>query len=122
MNRAGVHCAGHEYNAAMLGKVNAGLSSETELAKSYGAFADAYREHQVLKETVLPGAQEAFEVAREGYKAGKFGYLEVLDAQRTLFEARKQSIQTMSVYYREMAVIDRLTAIHTLTTNEERNQ
>ena len=121
MNRAGVRRAGHEYNAAMLDKVNARLSSETELTKSYEAFSNAYREHQVLKETVLPGAQEAFDVAREGYKAGKFGYLEVLDAQRTLFEARKQSIQTMSDYYREMAVIDRLTAIHSLT-KEERNQ
>ena len=121
MNRAGVRRAGHEYNAAMLDKVNARLSSESELTKSYEAFSNAYREHQVLKETVLPGAQEAFDVAREGYKAGKFGYLEVLDAQRTLFEARKQSIQTMSDYYREMAVIDRLTAIHSLT-KEERNQ
>jgi cobalt-zinc-cadmium efflux system outer membrane protein len=121
MNRAGVRRAGHEYNAAMLDKVNARLSSETELTKSYEAVSNAYREHQVLKETVLPGAQEAFDVARKGYEAGKFGYLEVLDAQRTLFEARKQSIQTMSDYYREMAVIDRLTAIHSLT-KEERNQ
>lgn len=122
MNRAGVRRAGHEYNAAMLDKVNARLSSETELTKSYEAFSNAYREHEVLKGTVLPGAQEAFDVAREGYTAGKFGYLEVLDAQRTLFEARKQSIQTMLDYYREMAVIDRLTAIHALTTKEERNQ
>lgn len=121
MNRAGVRRAGHEYNAAMLDKVNARLLSETELTKAYESFSNAYREHQVLKETVLPGAQEAFDVAREGYKAGKFGYLEVLDAQRTLFEARKQSIQTMSDYYREMAVIDRLTAVHSLS-EKEKNQ
>lgn len=121
MNRAGVQRAGHEYNAAMLDKINARLSSETVLTRSYEALSNAYRENQVLKETVLPGAQEAFDVAREGYKAGKFGYLEVLDAQRTLFEARKQSIQTMSDYYREMAMIDRLTAVHALT-KEEINQ
>ena len=118
MNRAGVRRAGHEYNAAMLDKVNARLSSENDLVKSYEAFSSAYQEHLVLKETVLPGAQEAFDVAREGYEAGKFGYLEVLDAQRTLFEARKQSIQTMLDYYREMAVIDRLTAIHKSTKEE----
>jgi len=118
MNRAGVRRAGHEYNAAMLDKANATLSSETRLAQSYEALSNAYRENQVLKETVLPGAQEAFDVAREGYNAGKFGYLEVLDAQRTLFEARKQSIQTMFDYYRELAVIDRLTAVHAVAKKE----
>jgi cobalt-zinc-cadmium efflux system outer membrane protein len=119
MNRAGVRRAGHEYNAAMLDKVNARLESENDLVKSYEIFSNAYREHQVLKDTVLTGAQEAFSVAREGYMAGKFGYLEVLDAQRTLFEARKQSIQTMLDYYREMAVIDRLTAAHSVVKKEE---
>lgn len=119
MNRAGVRKAGHEYNAAMLDKVNARLTSETDLVKSYERFFTAYREHQVLKETVMPGAQEAFGVARAGYMAGKFGYLEVLDAQRTLFETRKKSIETMLDYYRELAVIDRLTAAHTLIQKEE---
>lgn len=119
-NRAGVRRAGHEYNAAMFDKMQAKLSAETELAHSYEGFANAYREHQVLKETVLPGAKEAFDVAREGYTAGKFGYLEVLDAQRTLFEARKQSIQTLLDYYRELAVIDRLTAVHAIKTKEQK--
>ncbi len=119
-NRAGVRRAGHEYNAAMLDKAQAKLSAETDLARSYEAFANAYREHQLLKETVLPGAAEAFDVAREGYNAGKFGYLEVLDAQRTLFEARKQSTQTMFDYYRELAAIDRLTATHTLSKGNDK--
>lgn len=115
MNRAGVRRAGHEYNAAMKDRVRAQLSSEAALLQSYEALSNAYRAHQALKETVLPGAQEAFDVAREGYRAGKFGYLEVLDAQRTLFNSRKQSIQTMLDYYREMAVIDRITATHVIS-------
>jgi cobalt-zinc-cadmium efflux system outer membrane protein len=115
MNRAGVRRAGHDYNAAMLEKHSAALSYEIQLAKSYEAFSNAYRENQILKETVLPGAQEAFAVSREGYNAGKFGYLDVLDAQRTLFEARKQSIQTMLDYYRELAMIDRITAVHAVS-------
>lgn len=118
MNRAGVRRAGYEYNAAMMDRVNARLSSESDLVKAYEAFSNAYQEHRILKETVLPGAQEAFDVAREGYNAGKFGYLEVLDAQRTLFDARKQSTQTMFDYYREMAAIDRLTAKHALKQEE----
>lgn len=117
-NRAGVRRAGHEYNAAMLDKAGARLSSENDLVKTYEAFSNAYQEYRALKEAVLPGVQEAFDVAREGYSAGKFGYLDVLDAQRTLFEARKQSIQAMFDYYREMAMIDRLTAKHALSHEE----
>ena len=41
-----------------------------------------------LRRTVLPAAEEAFGYAREGYREGKFSFLEVLDAQRTLFETR----------------------------------
>ena len=120
MNRAGVRRAGHEYNAAMLDKAQALLSSETALAENYELFANAYRENKTLNEVVLPGAQEAFDAARIGYNAGKFGYLEVLDAQRTLFDARKQAIQTMLDYYRAMAVIDRMTAIHSTQTQKEK--
>lgn len=119
MNRAGVRRAGHEYNAAMKDRVQAQLDSETALLQSYEAFSNAYREHQVLKETVLPGAEEAFDVARAGYNAGKFGYLEVLDAQRTLFDSRKQSTQTMLDYYRELAVIDRLIATHAISKGDK---
>lgn len=118
MNRAGVRRAGHEYNAAVKDRVQAQLSSEATLLQSYDAFSNAYREYQILKESVLPGAQEAFDVAREGYRAGKFGYLEVLDAQRTLFESRKQSIRVMRDYYHELAVIDRLTATHAISEGD----
>ena len=120
MNRAGVRRAGHEYNAAMLDKTQALLSSETELAEIYELFSNAYQENKTLNDVVLPGAHEAFDAARTGYEAGKFGYLEVLDAQRTLFDARKQSIQTMLDYYRTMAAIDRMTAVHS-TQNQKEN-
>ena len=84
-------------------------SSDPEFASIVAnAFANAYQENKTLNEVVLPGAQEAFDAARIGYNAGKFGYLEVLDAQRTLFDARKQAIQTMLDYYHELAIIDRI--------------
>lgn len=114
MNRAGVQRAGHEYNAAMMDKAQALVLSEKELVEAYELFSNAYQENKTLNDIVLPGAQEAFDVAHVGYSAGKFGYLEVLDAQRTLFDARKQSNQTMLDYYRAMAVIDRLTAMHAI--------
>lgn len=45
---------------------------------------------------ILPKAQKALEQTDEGHKLGKFGYLDVLDAQRTLAEARAAFVAALS--------------------------
>lgn len=112
MNRAGIERAGHDLNAAMFDQRGEQLSLDATLTSIYGDFSSAYSEASALKATVLPGAEEAFSFAREGYDAGKFGYLEVLDAQRTLFDARKQFNEAVLDYHRQRAAIERLTAFH----------
>jgi cobalt-zinc-cadmium efflux system outer membrane protein len=66
--------------------------------------ADAYLRRQVQVEAagtysqeILLGAQSAYEAARKGFEFGKFSFLEVLDAQRTLFQAKTQYIQTLAL-------------------------
>lgn len=44
--------------------------------------ADAYRTR------ILPKAEEALRLVRQGYEAGKFSLLDLLDTQRTAFETR----------------------------------
>ena len=66
------------------GKVRAAI------AEIYGSLSTATTEIEILKTTIIPGAQSVFEAASEGYRLGKFGFLDVLDAQRTLFEAKGQ--------------------------------
>ncbi len=112
MNRAGIERAGHDLNAAMFDQRGEQLSLDATLTSIYGDFSSAYSEASALKATVLPGAEEAFSFAREGYDAGKFGYLEVLDAQRTLFDARKQFNEAVLDYHRQRAAIERITASH----------
>lgn len=112
INRAGIRRATHDLDAAQSDHREAQLSLETALIEIYGNFSSAYSETTALKNTVLPGAEEAFRFAREGYEAGKFGYLDVLDAQRTLFDARKQFNQSILDYHRQRAAIDRITAAH----------
>ncbi len=65
---------------------------------------DAYNRRQLQMESasmyqndILRGAQSAYEAARKGFEFGKFSYLEVLDAQRTLFQAKTQYIQTLAL-------------------------
>ncbi len=40
------------------------------------------------RDDILPKAEKAAAQTNEGYRSGKFGYLDLLDAQRTLAEAR----------------------------------
>ncbi len=108
-NRAGIDRAGHEVNAAIMDQRSAQLSRDAQLVRVYNDFSNAYAEVTTLEFTVLPGAEEAFSIARQGYDAGKFAYLEMLDAQRTLFETRKQMNAALLDYYRQRAALERLT-------------
>ena len=68
----------------------------------------AWREADGLRRVVVPGAEQAFGFAREGYAAGKFSFLEVLDAQRTLLEARTQLNAALRDVHLRRAEADRL--------------
>jgi cobalt-zinc-cadmium efflux system outer membrane protein len=77
------------------------------LAEAWQALSTAVLEIDALKATVLPGAQSAFDAASEGYRQGKFGYLDVLDSQRTLFEAKGQYISALTAYHKAAADLGR---------------
>ncbi len=57
---------------------------------------------------VLPGAQEAYSAATRGFEAGKFGFLDVLDAQRTLFLSRIRYITALAESYQAAIAVDRI--------------
>jgi len=78
------------------------------LAEAYQNLSTAFLEATALRDDVLPGARSAFEAAGEGYRQGKFGYLDVLDAQRALFEARAGYIDALTDYHRAAAEVERL--------------
>ena len=80
----------------------------TELAATYAELSSAFAEATTLQNDVLPGAQSAFEAFSEGYRQGKFGFLDVLDAQRTLFEARGRYLEALTAYHRAVADMERL--------------
>ncbi len=79
-----------------------------QLADAYGALAAAHDEITVLRATVFPGSQEAFDRISEGYRLGRFAYLDVLDAQRTLIAAGSQYLRALAEYHKAVADIERL--------------
>lgn len=82
------------------------------LARQAGALrleADAaLREAAALGGRVIPLGEEALARAREGYAMGGFSYIDVLEAQRALVEARMRRISTLRSYHRAEASIARL--------------
>lgn len=80
----------------------------TALAEAYRDLSTSHAEVQSLEENVLPGAGSAFEAVNEGYRLGKFGLLDVLDAQRTLFGARAQYLSALRGYHQAVAEVERL--------------
>jgi len=61
-----------------------------------------------LRDKTLPKARSAFEVTQKGYELGKFGFLEVLDAQRTLFQNQILYVRGLANYQRLVNEIERL--------------
>lgn len=80
----------------------------SRLAESYESLIISYSEATALRNDVLPSVESAFDAVIAGYDQGKFGYLDVLDAQRTLFEARDQYIEMLATYHKAKADMERL--------------
>jgi len=78
------------------------------LAASYRDLSASALEATTLREQILPAAEESFEATTFGYQAGKFGFLEVLDAQRTLFEVKGQYVEALAAYHQARAEVERL--------------
>jgi len=76
---------------------------QAALARIYQRLSSARNETISLKNDVLPGARSAFEATGEGFRQGKFGYLDVLDAQRTFFEAQARYTDALAVLQKAIA-------------------
>jgi cobalt-zinc-cadmium efflux system outer membrane protein len=78
------------------------------LTDAYRALSGAHAEVLMLREQVLPGSRQAFEAVSEGYRLGRFGYLEVLDAQRMLVTATARYASAAAEYHAAAADVERL--------------
>jgi len=79
-----------------------------ELALAYERLNLARQEAASLQRDILPGAQSAYDAATKGFELGKFNFLEVLDAQRTSFQAKSQYLRALAEAHRSAAEIDRI--------------
>ncbi len=80
----------------------------TALSRAYQQLAMAHHEACSLRTTLLPSAQKTHSAMLEGYRLGRFTWLEVLDAQRAVFETRGRYDQALGEYHKAVADVERL--------------
>lgn len=68
----------------------------------------ASQEVMAARTEILPAAQLAFNAVAQGFELGKFEYLDVLDAQRTLLQARSQYLRSLGESHRAVSDATRL--------------
>lgn len=84
------------------------IQLNAQLSSHYERLVAALNAADTLQSEILPGAASAFDAASKGFLYGKFSYLEVLDAQRTLFLAKNQYLSALTEIHQAHADILRI--------------
>ncbi|MGU3392422.1 TolC family protein [Sphingomonas sp. M1A8_2b] len=85
------------------------LDAEQDIAEARVDAANAATTARNATGPALASAQEAARIARIGYREGKFGQLDLLDAERTLLDTRTAAINALAAYHDSQARLERLT-------------
>ena len=93
------------------------LRLRTETQTALTQWTTAMQEVESYDKTILPSAQQAVETATRGFEMGKFGFIEVLDAQRTLIVARGQYLDSLAEATNARAQVERVYGEVGSTTN-----
>lgn len=83
-------------------------SLQTDLYEAHQQLEAARRNARTLAADVMPAALSAFRAAVTGFELGKFSFLDVLDAQRTLSQARSSHIEALTAINRAAVQIERV--------------
>lgn len=107
-NQGGVGEARAKLEKARQEQRAAKVTLQTELAETWQSLSAAYVESSTLRDKILPGAHEAYESTELGYREGKLDFLQMLDAQRTLFTVKRQYLLALGGYHMTSTDMERL--------------
>ncbi|WP_294293002.1 TolC family protein [uncultured Sphingomonas sp.] len=108
--RAAVDLASAQRTQADAQRRLALLDAEQAIASAQGDVANAATTARNATGPTLAAAQEAARIARIGYREGKFGQLDLLEAERTLADTRAAAIDALAAYHDAQARLERLAA------------
>lgn len=107
-NQGGILEARYELIKAHRSKLAAEVRIATAIGQAYERLVAAHAAVGALEQEVLPAAQAAYEGVATAYNEGKVGYLDLLDAQRTLFETRDEYVEALASYHTTVVDLESL--------------
>jgi outer membrane protein, heavy metal efflux system len=111
-NQGNIEKAEAERRAAELDLASARRALRRETTRLEARLAANSTEARRIQSEVIPQAERAVRLIREGLERGAFSYIEFADAQRTLNDARVRRIEVLKSFHLENATLSRLTGRH----------
>jgi len=84
------------------------LDADREIASAQAELANAATTARNAAGPALAAATEAARIARIGYREGKFGQLDLLEAERALSDTKATAIDALAAYHDTQARLERL--------------
>jgi len=81
------------------------------LFERYQELNHARSEVEALRTKMLPKAEQALAFTRRGFDPGRFSFLQLAQAQKTLFDLRTRSVDAAARYHTLLVEVERLTAV-----------
>jgi len=90
----------------------AGLALRQSAIQAWESLASTLEETSRYQDEIIPGAHKAYSQADDGYSRGAFGFMELIAAQRTLYEVQEARLDSLLSVYEAKAQTDFLMGTH----------
>ena len=118
-NEGNIQRAEAERKAAELELASVRRALRRELTRLEGRLMANATEARRIQSEVVPQAERSLQLIREGLERGAFNYVEFVDAQRTLNDARNRRIEALRGFNIDKAAVARLTGRHARLNNQK---
>jgi len=92
-------------------RANTKLQLLAAIESAFAAFEATRRQAESYDTGLLNQANEVYRIALRSYETGEAGYLQLLEAQRTLIEVRQGYIEALASYYAAVAALEEASGV-----------
>ncbi|QDQ27044.1 TolC family protein [Chitinimonas arctica] len=96
----------------------AAINSELQLQSLHAELQSLVERIRLYQETVIPTAESVYQIAQQGYELGRYSFIDILDAQRSLLTTRSERTSLWQQYINQQAEFDRLLGRAGSTSNQ----
>lgn len=108
-NRGGIAAARATVEQAEARQQAGTAQARATLRALYQELTLARRESELLRAEVIPHAERALQGVEDGFRRGRFSYLELVNAQRELLDSHNGAIEAAATAHRLLAQLERVT-------------